>query len=335
MIRTLRCFSAWLCALLIILLFSVTAFPVAAETDSPQRIPLATTPEEVPGTVYYYQGNYKVNASSFTWVTGRNGGDAVTLNGRDEYIRIATAQVQKLSSFTFSTWICWNGNSDAGSVDGQELLTLYRNETHYLSVIVHAQDADKKLNGLYMQWVSPDSDPVTVFTPAEENISFALPAGEWHHVAVTASDTTFSLYVDGVLQLHQTMDVDFDSFDFRTFKIGAGFDKKPYLNATLQDAYLYTEVLTDEQILLLSQDADPLSGATATTTTQPLATRPTQTSTTAVDDGNNSLQPPQHMWGLPGGMIALLGGIVLVVIVLSVIFSMQNARQQTDEEDDA
>lgn len=326
-----RCIT-WLSALLILSALWAGGLPVAADTVTPQRIPLVTTPEEIPNTVYYYQGNFKVKPSSFTWTEGRNGKNAVVLNGTNQYIRLATAEVKELTAFTFSTWIRWNGNSKEDRVDAQELLTLYRNESYYLSVSPHAQDAAKQLNGIHMQWASADWDPISVFTPAEETSTFALPTDEWHHVTVTASGTNFSLYVDGVRLLHQTMEVDFASFDFRTFKFGAGFDKKPYLNAALQDAVLYTDVLTDEQILLLSQDQDPLSGATATTTTQALATRPSRlTTTSTAAAGKTTL--PERVWGLPFGMIVMLGMIVLAVIVLSVIFSIQNTRRPAKEED--
>lgn len=309
------------------------SFSVSAENEEIERIPLVSASEDIPSSVYYYQGNYKVKPSAFTWVEGRNDGKAVQLNGTNQYIRIATATTKELKEFTFSTWIRWGGNSTEGQVDAQELLTLYRNESYYLTVSPHAQNEDIKLNGIHMQWASADWDPISVFTPAEKTSTFALPVEEWHHITVTASGEIFSLYVDGVELLQQKMNVDFESFDFRTFKIGAGFSKKPYLNAALQDAVLYTSVLTDEQILLLSQDKDPLSGESATTTTQSLATRPTE-ETQATTTTTNQSNLPERVWGLPIGLLFVLGAVVLVVIVLSVVFSLQNAKQISKEDDD-
>ena len=318
--------------ILLVIVVCLPCLPVAAEPATPpKKIEIVTNPDSVPTSVYYYEGKEKAKPQNFNWVTGRNGGQALALNGKSQYLRLATAQARELSSFTLSTWILWDGDKEVGTADAQKFLTFYRNEHYYLSVSPHVKNTNLGVDGLYMEWVDPTIDPIKIFHPTDGTNSFVFPAKEWHHVAITASGSTFTLYIDGVVYLKQEMAVDFDALDLRTFKIGAGFGNEPYLRATLQDTLLYTAALDDNQVALLAQDKDPLSGETASSTTQALATRPNSTTTTDNTLADNDFGLPNTILGLPTGLVLLLGGLLLVVVLLSAILSILGTHSREED----
>lgn len=279
--------------------------------------------DEIHRRVQYYQGVYRADPEDFTWVTGRNGGTALELNGSNQSVRLTPVQAAALDSFTFSTWIYWYGNRSEDGADGQPLLTMYRNENYYLQVFLHKQDEAQSLDGIYMIWTTPDMEPITLFTPVMENTSFAFPENQWHHVAVTASDSAFTLYIDGVRYLHADIDVDLEGMNLRNFRIGAGYGTEPCLHACLQNAVLYTSVLSDNQVALLAQDKDPLSDDTAVTTTGTLATRPT-----TVLLHTPHAETEDTVSGRTMGLIVILSAIVLLVVTLSIVFSVQESRRR-------
>ncbi len=307
----------------VIALWLLVTATVSVAAETPAYIPLATTPDEIPDYVYYYQGNTKVNPSAFTWESGRNGGMALRLNGTNQYLRLATAQVKTLSAFTFSSWVRWNEAEEGAE---QNLLTFYRNENYYISVSLQGETAEQ---GIVMKWVLPDRDPIVVAKAPTEGSSFAFPRGEWHHLAVVASNTELSLYIDGACFLTQAVSVDFKGQDLRTFKFGSDFDNKPCLSASFEDARLYPAALSADQIAVLAADA--------TADNTPLATRPVAPTTQATlaggASGNSAADTDETLFGLPQAMVITLGAIVAGVILLSVVFSLQKGAQPVGEEE--
>ncbi len=286
---------------------------------------VVSDPEEIHSRVQYYQGKYHTDPEDFMWVDGRNGEMAVELNGNNQSVRLTAVQSAALNEFTLSSWVYWYGNN---TTDGQPFLTMYRNESHYLQVFLHKQDKTQQVNGIYMIWTTPDMEPIALFTPATDNTSFAFPENEWHHVAITVSDTAFSLYIDGVRQLHADIDRDLKGMRFRNFCIGAGYGTEPCLHARLQNTVLYTSVLSDNQVALLAQDKDPLSDDIAVITTGSLATRPTtiltHVSHTEVEESTSARTV---------GLIILLSIVVLLVLSLSILFSIQESRRRRNGGD--
>lgn len=312
-------------ALLLLLTVSVSAEPTT-ETK-PNRIVMVSDGETIDKDTYYYDGKTKVKTDAFSWIDGYNGKKAVSLNGKSQYLRLATAQTRDLRSFTFSSWVYWRGNRRAGTVDNQKLLTWYRNESYFFSVSVHASDPEKGLDGICLELGEPSMETVTLFKPVDDHHSTALYANEWHHIAVSVSNNAIALYVDGVCFLNEEINADLTAMDLRTLKVGAGFENEPYFNGSLQDTYLYDTVLTDNEILLLAQEKDPLSGETATTTTGALATRPI-----------DPLQPHESsadstLFGLPLGLFSVLAILIACIAALSIVFSIRNSRSQQDGGD--
>ena len=252
--------AALLCCLL-------TAFPAMAETteETPeetvvQAIPLVAEAEGMPDYIYYYTGKEKVEPSSFSWVADGIKGEAVKLNGENQYLRLATAKVKELSAFTFSAWVKRSPSAEADN--DHKLLTVYKNENRYLTLSLDKQDAQKGINGICLELQDRAIDPITLFRPASVGATTAFPADKWHHIAVTFSDTAVSVYVDGTAYLQQTIDLSIDEMDLRTFVIGGGFYGEKPLNATLDNVLVYNAALSAEQVALLAQNNNPLSGAT-------------------------------------------------------------------------
>lgn len=318
------CRSLWLIAALL-LLFSALAMPAAAET--PDYISLVSSPTDPLKDVYYCEGKdtSKRAPDKLTWEPGRNGGQALVLNGKDQYMRLATARVKKLTSFTFASWVRWNGEG------GNTLLTFYRNENYCLTVSMRGKN---ETDGLSVKLVLPDRDPLVLTKTAPEGSTFAFPTNEWHHIAVSVSAAELTVYVDGVAYLSQPIELDFKAVALDKFRIGTGLTPKPALGAAFQDARLYTTVLPADQIALLAQDKEPGSGETTTTGT--LATRPAVTTTTAVvQNGISSLGDANEggtLFDLPVGMFITLGVIVLGVVTLSIIFSIQGNQKPSEKE---
>lgn len=325
MYSRLRRFGILITILLFLFSFSVLAEPTT-ETQ-PNRMVMVSDNEEIDKETYYYDGKVKVKTDAFNWIDGYNGKKAVSLNGKSQYLRLATAQTRDLRSLTFSSWVYWRGNRSTGTVDNQKLLTWYRNESYFFSVSVHASDPEKGLDGICLELGDPSMETITLFKPVDEHHSTALYANEWHHIAVTVSDNAIALYVDGVCFLSEEINVDLAAMDLRTLKVGAGFENEPYFNGALQDTFLYDTVLTDNQILLLAQGKDPLSGEIATTTTGALATRPIDPLQPHKSSADNTL------FGLPLGLFSVLAILIACIATLSIVFSIRNDRSQQNGGD--
>ncbi len=325
--------------------FSTLAEPAddtAAQTDW-EIIPIATEAEEIPEYVYYYNGKEKVSAESFEWTKDAVSGKALKLNGENQYLRLATAQVKELSGFTFSTWVkrlpvatnnnvFFDDDNTANTIEDnndQKLLTVYKNENRYLTVSLDKQNPKKGIDGLCAELEDRGAEPVTLFRSVTEGASTALPVNEWHHVAVVFSDTSLAVYVDGTAFLQEELNISVDNMDLRTFIIGGGFYSEQTLHALLDNAVVYTAAFDANQIGLLAQNAQPQLGATPTTSKEVLATAPP----TLPDTITVSTENANRVLGMPAGLAAVLLIILLGVVVLSVVFTHRKKQQQQQEDD--
>lgn len=308
------------------------ASPVLAEpAETPQEpvveaMPLVAESEEVPDYVYYYNGKEKSDPDTFSW--GANGikGDAVKLNGENQYLRLATAKVKELSSFTFSAWVKHTPIETTDETD-HKLLTVYKNENRYVTLSLDKKDEEKGINGICLEIQDRTIDPITLFRPVSSGATAALPTNKWHHIALTFSDTEVAVYVDGTAYLQQTIDLSVEEMDLRTFVVGGGFQGEKPLSATLDNVLVYNTAFSAKQIALLSQNKNPLSDATPTTTTEVLATAP------ITFPSNITAGEPQtglRILGLPAGLVVVLATFVLVAVVLSIVLTRRNKQEESD-----
>lgn len=308
------------------------ASPVMAEpaAETPQEpvvetMPLVAESEEVPDYAYYYSGKEKSEPETFSWVADGIKGDAVKLNGENQYLRLATAKVKELSSFTFSAWVKHTPSETTDETD-HKLLTVYKNENRYITLSLDKKDEEKGINGICLELQDRTIDPITLFRPVSSGATAALSTNKWHHIAVTFSDTEVAVYVDGTAYLQQTIDLSVEEMDLRTFVVGGGFHGEKPLNATLDNVLVYNTVLSAKQIALLLQNKNPLSDATPTTTTEVLATAPI----TFPSNISGEPQTGLRILGFPAGLVVVLAAFVLVAVVLSIVLTRRNKQEESD-----
>ena len=324
--------------LVLTLLLLCSVLPISAEPieEEIQALPLIKEENAIPESVYYYNGNTQYSKQNlrptqtvFSWTTGRNNAPALQLSGQKQYLRLRSSVLNELSTFTFSTWINWGGNAADNSVENQPLFTFYSNQYTYLSVSMHATDLMSAMNGPCITWTTPQSALQTIYHPVESNTTFAFPRNEWHHVALTLSETNVSLYIDGVLYLQTSISPEILQMTSPKMLIGSGFGTEPTLFASLQDTTLYTGILDNKQIAALAQGYDPL-GEIPTTTTQSLATRPPTTTIPVIHEEAAS----NRILGLPISLVIVMGSLIVLIVVLSIIFSVRNARATSSQNEE-
>lgn len=295
--------------------------------EGPPAIRFVTEPDTLSKDVYYVMKKQKVDPSSFTWVDGGISGKALQLDGITQHLRLATAEVKKLSAFTFSAWVNWKGNTGAKQ---QRLLSVYKNENHCLLLSPHNQDDALQLNGIQLTLEDPQVEPLSLHHKVSANTSSALAVNEWHHVAVTLSDTRLALYIDGVVYAeHAFQNFEVDEMDPYRFVIGSEFEGDAQFNGLIDEALLYTEVLDDHQIALLAEKQAPIKGVTVPADKETLATKP---------NGNNlnagMVGAEQGLFGLSPIVLTVIGCSVVLVLILSLVLSLLRKNSLESAEED-
>ncbi|MBQ9964982.1 MAG: LamG domain-containing protein [Clostridia bacterium] len=317
------------CLLFTMQVAAVTVVQDEAEVAPlPERIDVVTEPGEASvNDVRFIMDNQECSPDTFEWVDSGISGKALKLDGHTQHLRLAGAQVRKLSSFTFSAWV---NQAEANSATEQFLLSFFRNRNYRLQVSPNSVNAEKGLNGIHLSMEDPQIDPLSLHHVVESNVSSALPPSEWHHIAVSFSPEAVKLYVDGHFYLgHEFENFAIESIDRYRFVIGTEFDGEAQFAGLLDNVFVYTDALDGEQIRLLSQNIEPVKGVTASTSAEILATKPyTEPSTTAVQE------PEVLGLGVPPMLIAVLGICIVLVAVLSLVLTMIKKRLKTPPEED-
>ena len=283
------------------------------------RVVVVSEPSQSDDKVYFYQGNRKVKSTDFNWVPGHNG-YAVLLDGDEQYLRCSSQLIDGLSSFTFSAWINWQGG-----VPNQKLLTIYKNDNRFFSVSPNWDDESQEILGWYLEVRDRGIEPTVAYYPVRGGYTYALQPNSWHHVAVTVSDATFALYVDGREYLSANYELSLADMELNTFLVGGGFYGDARLAAMIDDAYLYPTALSAENIALLAADMNPVFGGSAPTTTVYYPTAPTTTATLKPADGN--VPSRGTVLGLPLALVLIPLGVVVVAVALSFALNAQKKKQ--------
>lgn len=296
------------------------------------RLWIVTEPEETSDLVSYYRDGEEQDKAGMTWVDGRDG-KALLLDGKSEYLQVGYNQL-KTNFFSFTAWVNWQGAPEGGEESSrydQRLFTYARRQERWLSVSPFARDTAKQaenggyLNGLYLDFNfnSGRNQPATrleQFNGAQDGISYGLPENEWHHIAVVSDQQTMKLYVDGTLWFDDILIMSMVELQALTLKVGAGVGDEGYLHAMLDDVALYEVALTDEQVAVMAAGADPLNDEPMPETTAPYI--PTEPAATAAPT------QPAHgggatIFGLPVITVVLVGGVLVLVIGLSLFLSLR------------
>ena len=173
--------------------YAITAVGAAGESAPSSALRVATAPElllhvtfdEGSGTtaadaVSAWPASMLVNGA--TWTTGR-AGNAVALDGADDHVALPPGTTTALSDFTIAARV----RIDAAG-KWARVFDLGSGERRWMMLTV------KDGSGLPAYGIDTCHGYVT---QRVEGAS-ALPVGQWVHVAVTLSDSTCTLYVDGV-----------------------------------------------------------------------------------------------------------------------------------------
>lgn len=335
--KTCKCIAVRLAAAALcgaLLLPGLTASALAGFSKG--RMWIVTEPEAMSDLVTYYKDGEEQDKAGLTWVDGRDGGKALLLDGKSEYLQVGSAQL-RTNFFSFTAWINWQGapvGEEETSRYNQRLFTYARRDERWLSFSPFARDTSKLaedggyLNGMYLEFNfdAAEGQPATrleQFNGAQDGISYGLPENEWHHIAVVSNQQTMKVYVDGTLWFDDILIMSMVELRALTMKVGAGVGDEGYLHAILDDVALYETALSAEQVAIMAAGADPLEGETMPETTAPyIATQP------SVSQADTSTQPAQQggtsIFGLPVITVALVGGVLVVVIGLSVFLSIRH-----------
>ncbi len=314
----------------VMLFASMLTIPVSAiGFDRENRLSIVSEPEGLPADgIRYYRGDEQITADDLQWVDNGYDGKALYLPGDGTFLRLDYT-VARLSQFTFSAWI-----NRQGDESGERLFSVARSDQNYLTFSPYMYDPtlfreNGILNGMYLryQYGGANGTDLDLFTPTNEQVSYAIPKNEWHHVAVTADGRTAQVYIDGVLWLEdRMMNTVYELLAF-SLDIGTGEWGDPTLHALLDNVEVYRKVLNAEEIQALADVED---------TTPYLPTRPTTTTTTTVTTvpvTTTQAKPIRQtvsdtLWGIPLWGVYTLGGIIAAYVVLTVVLNWHDRKKK-------
>ena len=173
--------------------------------------------------------NRSATYGEISFVDGKIGSQAISLNGTDAFIQLPST-IANHQEITIATWIYWNGGSyvqrifDFGNSDSENM---------FLS---------PGLFGGKMRF--------TVRNEAEEQIleTTKLPTGKWSHVAVTLGTSGACIYVNGELAA-ESPDITIRPLDFKPILNYIGRSQTdPLLNGYIDDFRIYNYALSASEI---------------------------------------------------------------------------------------
>ncbi|GAB2675760.1 exo-alpha-sialidase [Kribbella swartbergensis] len=168
-------------------------------------------------------------------VAGRFG-QAVSLDGVDDYVQLPFAEKLAVSSGDF-TWTGWFRYGD--STADQPLLWAYNQGDVYSQLWLRAEPAANRIRAL----AQSGETAVTVATTRAYNDR------AWHHFALRRQGSTFTIYIDGAAAASAVGTIGSVS-PKRPFQIHLGqrLDGRQHLRGSLDDVRLYNRALTPTEI---------------------------------------------------------------------------------------
>jgi len=169
-----------------------------------------------------------------TWVEGKYG-NAVNLNGGNQYASCPPGLVSSLTNFTISAWVYLNANPtwsrifDFGTGTGVYMFLSPRGGADRVryAITTAGNGAEQRIDG-----------------------PTVLPAASWQHVAVTLNGTAGTLYVNGVpVGTNTGMTLNPSSLGNTTQNyIGKSQWNDPYFNGLVDDFRIYANALSAAEV---------------------------------------------------------------------------------------
>jgi hypothetical protein len=174
------------------------------------------------------------------WISGHIG-NAIQLNGTNQYATLPSDIVPKLNDFTIAAWVrlranpIWSRIFDFGNDnDVNMFLTSHGggNGAIRYAITTQGYNAEQRINGIE-----------------------ALPTGAWKHVAVTVTGTVGILYVDGA-EVGRNPDLTLTPSALGTTSLNyigrSQYRSDPYLDGEVDDLRIYDRGLDPAEVLALS-----------------------------------------------------------------------------------
>jgi len=181
------------------------------------------------------------------WTSGKFG-NAVSLDGVNDYVSLPTGIVSGLTDFTIATWVYlntvdnWSRVFDFGTGTGVNMFLTPRNSvtgTVRFAITTGGAGGEQQINGMA-----------------------ALPTGVWTHVAVTISGGAGILYINGAeVGRSNSMSLTPDSLGDTTQNyIGRSqYAADPYLNGCVDEFRIYADALDAAAVSLLYAEEIPIA----------------------------------------------------------------------------
>lgn len=161
-------------------------------------------------------------------------GNALSFDGVDDYVRMPTSFIQKLSDFSISMWI-----NPTANTTWARIFDFGQDTNNYMMLTVS--------NGTGLTFEIKTNQTVQKLTTNR-----LLPLNSWSHVAVTLSDNTLTLYLNGSVIGKNT------SMTLRPYNLGAIvssnflgkslFSSDPYFSGKMDEVRIFNQALSSAEI---------------------------------------------------------------------------------------
>lgn len=171
-----------------------------------------------------------------TWTTGHSG-NAVHLNGGNQYVSLPSGLVDNFGDFTVAAWVnlnsvgVWSRVFDIGNGTANAIFLTTKNSNGVVQFAIKANSNEQDING-----------------------TAPLPTGGWHRVAVTLAGNVGTIYVDGVAVATNT------NITLKPLNMGTAtqcyigksqFSSDPYLDGSVDEFRIYNAALSASQVAAL------------------------------------------------------------------------------------